>query len=87
MPEVAEKQSVSLWIFDFLSVNVCQYDVYDLCCSSGTAAVILHHTIVDSANTMVCEGWSAGLGTAVCVWLLQPDADKHDAWYFDNAGV
>lgn len=84
---MAEKQVVSLWFPAVLFINVCQYAVYELCCSAGKAAIRFHHTFMDCADSMVCKVRCTGLDTAVCIRLLQSDADKHDAGHPHHAGV
>lgn len=84
---MAEKQMVSLWLLAVLSIDVCQYAVYELCGTAGTAAIGLYHAFMDCADSLVCFIWCSRLGFAVCVWLLQSDADKHDTGHSHHAGV
>ena len=84
---MAEKQMVSLWLLAVLSIDVCQYAVYELCGTAGTAAIGLYHAFMDCADSMVCKVRCTGLDTAVCIRLLQSDADKHDAGHPHHAGV
>ena len=51
------------------------------------AAIRFHHTFMDCADSMVCKVRCTGLDTAVCIRLLQSDADKHDAGHPHHAGV
>lgn len=45
-------------------INVCQYAVYELCCSAGKAAIRFHHTFMDCADSMFVKSGAQD-------WILQ----------------